>query len=155
MKKSIKKGVTGLLFRVYYPVMLRMEKWKAVRMWREGVRQCEKMYKEIGSPRVYLFFDANHGVWAPMTYEPNKKMQPSLRQLRVMGKLRGSERVCSVEDMKKYSYYYTPSKWGALGCAEDNRVRTEKLRLWTAYYLLSLSEPMRKCQEYLRQDAQR
>lgn len=153
MKKSIEKRVTGLLFRMYYPVMVRMEKYRAVRMWRDGVRQCEKMYKELGSPRVYLFYDAKHMVWAPMTYEPNKKMQPSLRQLRIMGKMRGSQHVKNVNDAKRYSFYYTPSKWGALGCEEDNRVRTEKLKQWTTYYLYSLSEPMRKCLEYRRQAA--
>lgn len=153
MKQSIKQKLTEMGFRMYYPVMLRMEKYRAAKMWREGVRQCEKMYKELGSPRVYLFFDAKHMVWAPMTYEPNKKMQPSLRQLRIMGKMHGSERVKDVGDMKKFSYYYTPSKWGALGCKEDNRVRAEKLGKWITYYLNSLSEPMRKCREYRQQDA--
>ena len=83
-----------------------------------------------------------------MTYEPNKQYKPALRQLRVMGKMHGSEKVKSVDDMKKYSYYYTPSKWGALGCDEDNKVRADKLRLWITYYLASLSVPMRKIRDY-------
>lgn len=153
MKKSVRHFITDTAFRIYYPFILRIEKLRAARMWREGVRQCEKMYKDLGSPRVYLFFDAKHMVWAPMTYEPNKKMQPSLRQLRIMGKMHGSERVKDVGDMKKFSYYYTPSKWGALGCKEDNRVREEKLKKWITYYMASLSEPMRKCREYRQQAA--
>lgn len=145
---KIKQVFTDTMFRIYEPVALRMEKMRAARMWRDGVRQCEKMYKELHGPRVYLLFDANHMVWSPMTYEPNKQYKPSLRQLRVMGKMHGSEKVKSVEDMKRFSYYYTPSKWGALGCEEDNRVRADKLRLWITYYIGSLSEPMRKCRDY-------
>lgn len=148
MKKSIKYSVLRTLFAVYEPVITRIEKYRAAMMWRDGVRQCVKMYKELGSPRVYLFYDAKHMVWAPMTYEPNKGMKPSLRMLRRMGKARGVARINGVEGMKEYSYYYTPSKWGALGCDEDNRVRTEKLALWMAYYMTHLSEPMRKCREF-------
>ena len=54
---------------------------KAATWWRDGVKQCEKMYKELGSPRVYLFFDTQHMVFAPMTYEPNKQLRPALKQL--------------------------------------------------------------------------
>lgn len=150
MKKSVKYAILDRLFSVYEPVIIRLEKLRAARMWRDGVRQCEKMYREIGSPRVYLLFDANHMVWAPMTYEPNKACKPSLRMLRLMGKMRASRSIKNVDDMKAASYYYTPSKWGALGCGEDNRVRTEKLKLWLTYYMQSLSEPMRKCRDYRR-----
>ena len=152
MKKSIKRKFTDAAFSIYEPVISRIEKFRAARMWREGVKQCVKMYKELASPRVYLFFDAKHMVWAPMTYEPNKAMKPSLRMLRRMGKARGVSKIQGPEDMKEFSYYYTPSKWGALGCDEDNRVRTEKLAKWIAYYMTHLSEPMRKCREY-RQSA--
>lgn len=150
MKKSIKRSFTDLLFAIYEPVISRIEKFRAAAMWRDGVRQCVKMYKEIGSPRVYLFYDTKHMVWAPMTYEPNKLMKPSLRIFRRMGKARGVSRIRNVEDMKHYAFYYTPSKWGALGCEEDNQLRTEKLAKWIAYYMLYLSEPMRKCREYRR-----
>lgn len=150
MKKSIRRFCLHALFKVYYPYAVRKEKAKAVRMWHNGVRQCEKMYREIGSPRVYLFFDANHMVWAPMTYEKNKAYKPSLRMLRIMGKMHGSERIKNVEDMKHYCFYFTPSKWGAIGCDEDNKVRKEKLEQWVTYYMTRLSEPMRKCREYLR-----
>jgi len=152
MKKSIKRKFTDAAFSIYLPVISRIEKFRAARMWREGVRQCVKMYQELASPRVYLFFDAKHMVWAPMTYEPNKGMKPSLRMLRRMGKARGVSKIQGPEDMKEFSYYYTPSKWGALGCDEDNQVRTEKLSKWIAYYMTHLSEPMRKCREY-RQSA--
>lgn len=148
MKKGIKRFFKDMLFSVYEPYVIRKEKLKATRMWHEGVRMCEKMCKDLDGPRVYLFFDAKHMVWAPMTYEPNKKLRPSLRQLRWMGKMRGSEKISGVEDMKRYSYYYTPSRWGALGCREDNAVRQHKLELWLTYYMQSLSEPMRKCRDY-------
>ena len=148
MKKSIKRSITNALFRIYLPVITRIEKFRATMMWRDGVKQCIAMYKDLASPRVYLFFDSKHMVWAPMTYEPNKKYKPSLRILRRMGKARGVSKIQNVEDMKEFSYYYTPSKWGALGCAEDNRVRTEKLSKWIAYYMTHLSEPMQKCREY-------
>lgn len=145
---NIKQKITDTLFRVYYPYIVRKEKLKATRLWREGVKMAEKMYREIGAPRVYLMFDAKHMVWSPMTYEPNKRLQPSFRVLRRMGKLKGLSSVRTVEDMKRVCYYYTPSKWGALGCAEDNRVREEKLKQWLNYYMLRLSVPMRKVRDY-------
>lgn len=143
-----KQLIKDCIFLVYYPVILRVEKFRAARLWREGVRLCEKMYREIGSPRVYLLFDAKHMVWAPMTYEPNKLYKPSFRLLRRMGKIKGMQSIRNVEDLKHASYYYTPSKWGALGCKEDNQVRTEKLQQWMDYYMLRLSKPMRKVRDY-------
>lgn len=143
-----KQLIKDCIFRVYCPVILRIEKYRAVRMWEEGVRLCEKMYREIGSPRVYLLFDAKHMVWAPMTYEPNKAYKPSFRLLRRMGKIKGMSSIRNAEDLKRHSYYYTPSKWGALGCKEDNQVRVEKLQQWVDYYLLRLSKPMRKVRDY-------
>ena len=145
---KIKQKITDCLFRIYEPICFRVEKLKATMMWRKGVKQAIKMYEELHGPRVYLMFDANHMVWTPMTYEKNRQYKPSLKVLRFMGKMHGSEKVKNVEDMKRYSFYYTPSKWGALGCKEDNRVRTEKLAKWIAYYMVRLSEPMRKCREY-------
>jgi len=152
---KIKEKFIGAFFKVYEPVMLRVEKLRAVRMWRAGVKECIKMYKELGSPRVYLFYDIKHSVWSPMTYEPNKAYKLSLRMLRRMGKVRGMASIKNVEDMKAASFYYTPSKWGALGCAEDNKIRAEKLGKWVDYYISSLSEPMRKCQEYRQRAAKR
>ncbi len=152
MQKSFKHSILNILFAIYEPVISRVEKFRAARMWRDGVRQCVNMYKELGSPRVYLFYDTKHMVWAPMTYEPNKGMKPSLRVLRRMGKAAGVSRIRGPQDMKDFSFYYTPSKWGALGCDEDNRVRTEKLAKWIAYYMTHLSEPMQKCRKY-RQSA--
>ena len=151
MKKSIKPSFTDVLFHIYYPIILRIEKFRADRMWRDGVKQCVAMYKELGSPRVYLFFDSKHMVWAPMTYEPNKMHKPSLRVLRRMGKAQGVSKIQGPKGMKEFSFYYTPSKWGALGCDEDNRVRTEKLAKWIAFYVTKLSEPMQKCRGYQQQ----
>lgn len=145
---KFKESITYILFRVYYPFIVRKEKLKATRLWQEGVRQCEKMYRDVGSPRVYLFYDSKHLLWAPMTYEPNKKLQPSFKVLRRMGKMHGMHTIKNVDDMKRTSFYYTPSKWGALGCDEDNQVRQEKLKQWINYYMLRISLPMRKVRKY-------
>ena len=151
----MKTFITNLLYRIYLPFIIRKEKFVAARMWRQGVKQAMKMYADVGAPRIYLFFDAKHMVWAPMTYEENKKLAPSFKVLRRMGKLHGLNKISGPEDMKRVCYYYTPSKWGALGCKEDNQVRANKLKKWITYYLNSLSEPMRKCREYRRQAAAR
>lgn len=143
-----KQFIKDSIFRVYYHFIVRYEKYRAARMWGEGVQLAEKMYREIGSPRVYLLFDAKHMVWAPMTYEQNKLFKPSFRLLRRMGKIKGMQSIRNVEDLKRASYYYTPSKWGALGCKEDNQVRAEKLKQWMDYYMLRLSKPMRKVRDY-------
>ena len=148
MKTKIKLALTDTFFKAYGPYLIRKEKLAATRMWHDGVKQCVEMYKKIGSPRVYLFFDTKHCMWSPMTYEPNKKLKPSLRVLRSMGKLRGKNLPRTVEDMKRQSFYYTPSKWGALGCNEDNRIRIEKLKMWVDYYLFNLSSAMKKYLEY-------
>ncbi len=144
---KLKTIITDCLFRLYYPYIIRKEKFIATRMWREGVRLCENMYKEINSPRVYLFFDSKHMVWSPMTYEPNKMLKPALKQLRTMGKLRGASSITNVEDAKRSSYYYTPSKWGAKGI-DDNCDKEEKLRQWVSFYMLRLSEPMKSVRQY-------
>lgn len=145
---KVKDFITDCLFKVYYPVIVRKEKFVGTRMWQQGVKECEKMYKELRSPRVYLLYDAKHMVWAPMTYEPNKQFKPSFKILRRMGKMHGMHKIKDITDMKAVSYYYTPSKWGALGCDEDNQVRSEKLAMWLNYYMSRLSEPMRKCRQY-------
>lgn len=150
MKQQVKTSILDTLFRLYYPLCLRMEKFRAAREWRDGVRQCKKMYKEIGSPRVYLFFDAKHMVWSPMTYEDNKKLKPAMRRLRMMGKVRGKNLPRNVEDMKEKSYYYTASKWGAKAVDDIPHLKAEKLKMWMDYYLYNLSVPMMKCRSYLQ-----
>jgi len=145
---NIKTFFTDSLYRVYRPFAIRKEKLAATRLWKEGVKQAEDMYKELGSPRIYLFFDRKHMVWAPMTYEENKLLKPSFKVLRRMGKMHGLHKIRTVTDMKSVCYYYTPSKWGALGCDEDNRLRVQKLGKWVYYYLTRLSEPMKKMAEY-------
>lgn len=147
---KLKEKLTDVAFYIYEPFIIRVEKFKAAKMFRDGVRQCEKMYRDIGSPRVYLFYDTKHNVWAPMTYEPNKSFKISLKMLRRMGKVKGMQKIENVEDMKAAAFYYTPSKWGALGCDEDNQVRTEKLKKFISYYMDCLSEPMQKCRAYRR-----
>lgn len=151
MKQEIKYAVLDLLFKVYEPIIIRKEKMKAAAMWRAGVKQCMKMKKEVGTPRVYLFFDANHMIWAPATYEKNKAYKPSVKILRCMGKWHGSEKIKDVNDAMEFSYYYTDSKWGAKGCSEENQLRTAKLAKWITYYMARLSEPMKKCRDYRRQ----
>lgn len=148
MKASLKFMANDILFRMYGPVMKRVEKAKAVKLWREGVNDCIKMYKEIGAPRVYLFWDDRSKVFAPMTWTDNKLMKPSLIRLRTMGKIRGTNIPDSVAAAKESSFYYTPSKWGALGCDEDNNLRTLKLKMWVDFYLFNLSEPMKKYLSY-------
>ncbi len=150
MKTEIKNAILDTLFRMYYPLCLRVERIKAVRLWRDGVRQCNRMYHDIGAPRVYLFFDAKHFVWAPMTFDDNKKMKPSLRRLRIMGKLRGENLPVSIEDMKEKSYYFTASKWGAKSVEDFPHLKERKLRLWVDYYTMRLSEPLMKCRSYLQ-----
>lgn len=155
MKHNVKTALLDGMFRLYYPAILRIEKFRAVRQWKDGVRQCLDMYKEIGAPRVYLFFDAKHQVWSLMTYEDNKLFKPAFKRLRVMGKMRGRNLPSDVDSMKKSSFYYTPSKWGALGCDDDNRVREQKLKQWVNYYLHFVSPIMKKCLAYRQGYCQR
>lgn len=148
MKAIFKTTILDTMFRVYYPLCLRMERAKAVRLWHQGVKGAKQMYQEIGAPRVYLFFDAQHQVWAPMTYEDNKKMKPAMRRLRIMGKVKGTNLPASVDDMKEKSFYYTASKWGAKAVEDTPGLKEQKLKLWMDYYLQKLSVPMAKCREY-------
>lgn len=46
MKQNVKTTILDAIFRLYYPICLRMEKLHALHEWRDGVRQCKKMYKE-------------------------------------------------------------------------------------------------------------
>jgi len=145
MKKNI---ITRVFYRIYRPYIIRKEKFIATRMWRDGVRQAEKMHKELKTPRVYLFYDAKHRVWAPMTYEENRLLKPSFKVLRRMGKMHGMQNIKNVEDMKRVSYYYTHSSWGARSCAEENSLRAQKLAKWIYYYVNRLSVPMAKLRAY-------
>lgn len=142
---------SNFIFRIYYPLCLRIEKFRAVRIYHEGVKLADKMYKEIGAPRVYLFFDSKHLVWSPMTYTDNKKLKPSLRRLLIMGKIKGRNIPADVEQMKAYSFYYTASKWGAKSVNDIPHLRAQKLQKWISYYLTSLSVPMQKCRQYQNQ----
>ena len=148
MDSSIKNLFYDAIFRVYYPLCKKKKKYRAIRMWYDGVKQCKQLYNDIGAPRCYLFFDAKNMIWAPMTYEPNKKLKPSLRQLRWMGKLRGKNLPTNVASMKQHSYYYTASRWGAKAVDDVPKLKERKLKLWITYYLSAISVPMKKCLEY-------
>lgn len=145
---KLKSLITHALYTLYRPYIIRKEKLVATRLWHDGVRQAEQLQRELVTPRVYLLYDAKHMVWAPMTYEENRLLKPSFKVLRRMGKMHGLHNIHSVADLKRVSYYYTPSRWGAKGCDFDNRIRTEKLAKWIYYYLHSLSVPMAKIRQY-------
>lgn len=135
------------LFRIYVFLVFRYEKMKAVKMWKKGVKACDKRYKEVGGPRFYLFFDYNHKDWVPMTLEPNKMNYPAYRTLKIMGKIK-SNRLCSrPEELKESCYYYTPSKRGAKGLITPKE-KAEKLQQWIDYYLVRISIPIKKIRRY-------
>ncbi len=135
------------LFKIYEFIVFRYEKMKAVRMWKKGVKACDKRYKEVGGPRFYLFFDYNHMDWAPMTLEPNKMNYPAYRTLKIMGKIKASRLSSRPEEIKKSCYYYTPSRHGAKGLITPAE-KAEKLQQWIDYYILRLSTPMKKIHHY-------
>ena len=83
-----------------------------------------------------------------MTYDPNRKCMLAYRKLVQMGKWKATRYFKNVEDIKAASYYYTPSKWGAIGCDADNKVRTTKLKNWQEYYMYRVSTPMFKLRLY-------
>lgn len=148
MKQSIKSNLMRGLYHCYAPIVTRVEKLRAFLLWRDGVKQCWQMHKEVGNIRVYLFFDAKHFVWSPMTWRANKAFKPAYLQMRTMGKIRASRHIKTVRDAQESCFYYTHSKNGAKGCQQDNALRTEKLQLWMSYYLGSLSQPMMKLRKF-------
>lgn len=83
-----------------------------------------------------------------MTYDPNRKCMLAYRRLVQMGKWKATRYFKNVEDIKAASYYYTPSKWGAIGCDADNKVRTTKLKNWQEYYMYRVSTLMLKLRIY-------
>ncbi len=142
------KKFKNFLFTIYLPVITRIERYRATRMWFEGVRLAEEMYKELNSPRVYLLFDKKHMCWSPMTFRQNKLLKPAFLTLRTMGKMRLSKKIKTHQDLEQFSFYFTRSKKNARSANSDNSVRETKLKLWIDYYMSHLSEPMRKCREY-------
>jgi len=126
---------------IYSPIIIRIERFRAVRMWRKGVKLCQKEYDRIKRPRVYLFFNLKNREWMPLVYE-RRKDAIAIKQLITMGKIR-VKHTPSVQEMKAESFYYTQSRWGAKGCSE-NELRKKKLAQWILFYLAEVSAPMQK-----------
>lgn len=133
---------------IYQPIITRVELFRATKMWRKGVKATIAKCKEGGAPRFYMLYDQAHGDWAIMTYEPNRKNMLAYRRLVQMGKWKATRYFKDVGDIKAASYYYTPSKWGAIGCDEDNKVREAKLKQWQDYYMFRVSTAMEKLRAY-------
>lgn len=148
MKQSYSNLLRKMLIAINQPIVTRIELFRATRMWQKGVKATIAKYKECGAPRFYMLYDQSHKDFAIMTYDPNRKNMLAYRRLVQMGKWKATRYFKNVEDIKKESYYYTPSKWGAIGCDADNKVREQKLRHWQKYYMWRVSIPMQKLRAY-------
>ena len=148
MKQSYSNPLRKMLIAIYQPIVTRIELFRATRMWQKGVKATIAKYKECGAPRFYMLYDQSHKDWAIMTYDPNRKCMLAYRKLVQMGKWKATRYFKNVEDIKAASYYYTPSKWGAIGCDADNKVRTTKLKNWQEYYMYRVSTLMLKLRIY-------
>ena len=137
-----------MLIAIYQPVITRIELFRSTRMWQKGVKATLAKYQEGGAPRFYMLYDQSHKDWAIMTYDPNRKDMLAYRRLVQLGKWKATRYFHNVEDIKAASYYYTPSKWGAIGCDDDNKVRTKKLKQWQDYYMYRVSVQMEKLRSY-------
>ena len=148
MKQSYSNLLRKMLIAIYQPIVTRIELFRATRMWQKGVKATIAKYKECGAPRFYMLYDQSHKDFAIMTYDPNRKCMLAYRKLVQMGKWKATRYFKNVEDIKAASYYYTPSKWGAIGCDADNKVRTTKLKNWQEYYMYRVSTMMFKLRIY-------
>lgn len=148
MKQSYSNLLRKMLIDIYQPIVTRIELFRATRMWQKGVKATIAKYKECGAPRFYMLYDQSHKDWAIMTYDPNRKKMLAYRRLVQMGKWKATRYFKNVEAIKAASYYYTPSKWGAIGCDADNKVRTTKLKNWQEYYMYRVSTQMFKLRLY-------
>ena len=148
MKQSYSNPLRKMLIAIYQPIVTRIELFRATRMWQKGVKATIAKYKECGAPRFYMLYDQSHKDLAIMTYDPNRKNMLAYRKLVQMGKWKATRYFKNVEDIKAASYYYTPSKWGAIGCDADNKVRTTKLKNWQEYYMYRVSTQMFKLRIY-------
>lgn len=148
MKQSYSNLLRKMLIAIYQPIVIRIELFRATRMWQKGVKATIAKYKECGAPRFYMLYDQSHKDWAIMTHDPNRKCMLAYRRLVQMGKWKATRYFKNVEDIKAASYYYTPSKWGALGCDANNKVRTTKLKNWQEYYMYRVSTLMLKLRIY-------
>lgn len=148
MKKVYQNHLRKMLIAIYQPVITRIELLRSTRMWQKGVKATLAKYQEGGAPRFYMLYDQSHKDWAIMTYDPNRKQLLAYRRLVQLGKWKATRYFHNVEDIKAASYYYTPSKWGAIGCDADNKVRARKLKQWQEYYMYRVSVPMEKLRSY-------
>ena len=148
MKKVYQNRLRKMLIAIYQPVITRIELFRSTRMWQKGVKATLAKYQEGGAPRFYMLYDKSHKDWAIMTYDPNRKDMLAYRRLVQLGKWKATRYFHNVEDIKAASYYYTPSKWGAIGCDADNKVRAKKLKQWQDYYMYRVSVPMEKLRSY-------
>lgn len=148
MKKVYQNHLRKMLIAIYQPVITRIELLRSTRMWQKGVKATLAKYQEGGAPRFYMLYDQSHKDWAIMTYDPNRKGMLAYRRLVQLGKWKATRYFHNVEDIKAASYYYTPSKWGAIGCDADNKVRAKKLKQWQEYYMYRVSVPMEKLRSY-------
>ena len=145
MNPKYKKSFRSLIYHAWAPVITRIEKYRAVRLWRAGVKECQHQAKKQGNhpPRFYLIYAPRIHRFVPMVYEPRQNCI-AMRRLLQMGKI---ARHISVADMKRMCYYYTPSHHTE-GCEADNSVKAEKLKLWLVYYLRHVSTPMQKLRAF-------
>lgn len=148
MKKVYQNHLRKMLIAIYQPVITRIELFRSTRMWQKGVKATIANYQEGGAPRFYMLYDQSHKDWAIMTYDPNRKDMLAYRRLVQLGKWKATRYFHNVEDIKAASYYYTPSKWGAIGCDADNKVRAKKLKQWQEYYMYRVSVQMEKLRSY-------
>lgn len=148
MKKVYQNHLRKMLIAIYQPVITRIELFRSTRMWQKGVKATLAKYQEGGAPRFYMLYDQSHKDWAIMTYDPNRKDMLAYRRLVQLGKWKATRYFHNVEDIKAASYYYTPSKWGAIGCDADNKVRAKKLKQWQEYYMYRVSVLMEKLRSY-------
>lgn len=148
MKKVYQNHLRKMLIAIYQPVITRIELIRSTRMWQKGVKATLAKYQEGGAPRFYMLYDQSHKDWAIMTYNPNRKQLLAYRRLVQLGKWKATRYFHNVEDIKAASYYYTPSKWGAIGCDADNKVRAKKLKQWQEYYMYRVSVLMEKLRSY-------
>ena len=148
MKKVYQNHLRKMLIAIYQPLITRIELFRSTRMWQKGVKATLAKYQEGGAPRFYMLYDQSHKDWAIMTYDPNRKDMLAYRRLVQLGKWKATRYFHNVEDIKAASYYYTPSKWGAIGCDADNKVRAKKLKQWQDYYMYRVSVQMEKLRSY-------
>ena len=148
MKKVYQNHLRKMLIAIYQPVITRIELLRSTRLWQKGVKATLAKYQEGGAPRFYMLYDQSHKDWAIMTYDPNRKDMLAYRRLVQLGKWKATRYFHNVEDIKAASYYYTPSKWGAIGCDADNKVRAKKLKQWQDYYMYRVSVQMEKLRSY-------